>query len=354
MKSSVIPTMPLTEAELPEFATPRLNIKDNTLDDNDLVRRCPLDNGRHTLEPRFDLGCLDGIPPELLYLVLYHLDLQSLTDFRRVNQRAMTLVDSLSEYRVIVEHAPNAIRGMLSIESARYNTLLDLYNKLCTAECDVCGDFGGYLYLIVCRRVCFLCSSTESRYLPLSKSDVLRKFGLESKHLHSIPRIRSRPGRYSPQSTLCQRTITFFDHYLARNTGILVHGTEETMTDIVRRRDQKRLSEYSNKRSRYESNGRLGRAPRRPSITDAHDRQYSNPYRFMAVVSAAYFDVHAKVAIGGLYCVGCRKENAGPERGWRPDRHWRKRFTIEAFASHMVRWGQIIDGFHCNSSRTRP
>ena len=323
--------MPLTEAELQEWTTPRLRMKDNALNDNHLVQRCPLDNGRHTLEPRFDLGRLDGIPPELLYLVLCHLDLQSLTDLR-----AMSLADSLPEYRVVVEHAPNAIRGMLSIESARYNTLSNLYQKLCTAECEVCGDFGGYLYLIVCRRVCFLCLSTKSRFLPLLRSDVLRKIGLESKHLHGIPRIRSLPGRYSPSSKLCQRPITLFDHRHARNTGILVHETEETMTDIVRRSDQTRLSEYSDKRSRYESNGRLGTAPRTPRVTDALDRHSGNPYRFMAIVSAAYFDVHAKVAIGGLYCVGCRKETSGPEVDWRPDRHWRERFTTEAFASHMV------------------
>ena len=354
MEPSLIATIPLTDTELQELTTPRLNIKDHTLDDNHLVQNCPLDNGRHTLEPRFDLARLDGIPPELLHLVLCQLDLQSLTDFRRVNQRAMTLVDSFPEYRVVVEHAPNAIRGMLSIQSARFNTLLDLNDKLCTAECDVCGDFGGYLYLIVCRRVCFLCSRTESSFLPLLKSDILRKFALESQHLHSIPRIRSRPGRYSPNSNLCRRAITLFDHRLARKKGILVHGTEEIMTDIVRRRDQKRLSEYSDKRSRYESTGRIGRAPRLPRVTDAFDTQHGKPDRFMALISAPYFDVHAKAAIDGLYCVGCRKETHGPDGDWRPDRHWRKLFTTETFASHMVRWGQIVNGFHCNSSITRP
>jgi len=40
----------------------RPNSKDFTLDDNDLVRTCPLDYHKHHLDPKHDLGNLDVLP----------------------------------------------------------------------------------------------------------------------------------------------------------------------------------------------------------------------------------------------------------------------------------------------------
>ena len=55
---------------------------------------------------------------------------------------------------------------------------LKLYEELSTAECDSCGDYGGYLYLVTCRRVCFLCLTENPDYLPILRADAIRKFGL--------------------------------------------------------------------------------------------------------------------------------------------------------------------------------
>lgn len=128
------------------------NQKDHTLEDNELRKHCVLDVGRHTLQPICSLGKLDILPPELLTTVLAQLDVQSLTDFRRVNQQAMRFINSTPQYQVVVEHASDALRGMLSIGSARFSTIEDLYDKLCTATCETCSHFGGYLYLITCKR----------------------------------------------------------------------------------------------------------------------------------------------------------------------------------------------------------
>jgi hypothetical protein len=58
------------------------NICDNTLDDAQLVTRCPLDKGRFTdasTPPRYSAGQLDQLPAELLIQVLLYIDLPSLT-----------------------------------------------------------------------------------------------------------------------------------------------------------------------------------------------------------------------------------------------------------------------------------
>ena len=118
------------------------NIPDHTLDDNDLARQCPLDNGRRSFSPKFGLGDLDSLPPELLTLILAQIDIQSLTGFRRVNQRAMEWVESLPQYKALVTHAPALLRGILGIETGQWFSCQDLFDTFCTANCEVCGDFG--------------------------------------------------------------------------------------------------------------------------------------------------------------------------------------------------------------------
>lgn len=78
------------------------------LDDQDLEVRCPLDNGRHDITAAAtnqDLGML-SLPPELVWLIIKHLDIPSLTTFRRVSKRAMHMVDTAFEYQDIMKRAP--------------------------------------------------------------------------------------------------------------------------------------------------------------------------------------------------------------------------------------------------------
>ncbi|RAK99350.1 uncharacterized protein BO80DRAFT_318711, partial [Aspergillus ibericus CBS 121593] len=193
-----------------------LKIADNTLDDIDrqfgLENQLDLDSSP---PPRYGLGALERLPLEIIHLALMQLDIQSFTDFRRVNKRTRLITNSIPQYRNILIHTPELIRGIINIETARNFSCQDLYKKLSTAECDHCGEFGGYLYLVTCHRVCLLCFTEETDYLPLSRKDVMRKFGLESELLANLPRMRSFPGRYSPREIKCRRHETLFDHSAA-------------------------------------------------------------------------------------------------------------------------------------------
>ncbi|PGH26647.1 hypothetical protein AJ80_01592 [Polytolypa hystricis UAMH7299] len=114
--------------------------EDNTLDR--VEHLCPLDNGCHITTSTCNIGALDRLVLELILMTLVQLDIRSLTDFRRVNRRAMQVVDLISPYKKIITQAPIAIRVILSIGAGRWITCLDLYNKLRTQKCEVCGDSG--------------------------------------------------------------------------------------------------------------------------------------------------------------------------------------------------------------------
>ena len=338
------------EDELDAHKSYYLNQKDYTLEDNQLRKHCVLDVGRHTLQPVFSLGELDVLPLELLTTVLAQLDLQSLTDFRRVNQRAMGLINSIPQYQVVVEHASDALRGMLSIGSASFSTIEDLYDKLCTATCETCSHFGGYLYLITCKKVCFRCLSRRDSFLPLSRADIVRKYGLQSGHMARIPRMRSRPGRYSERELICRKSLTLFDHDSARSIGVTIHGTVEKMEEYVAYAATRRWSNFKQKESTYKSRENTGKKPRPPRVQDPWDGESGNRHRFMAIVSVPYFDPQMRSAERGFYCIGCRDENAWDDENEGFGLDWRRKFTTETFVDHMKQWGTIKNGFHLQSS----
>lgn len=312
-----------------------LDIKDNTLDDIDNPYH--FDNQFQSRAPRYSLGALDKLPLEIIHLALVQLDIQSLTDFRRVNTRASLIADSIPQYKRILAHVPAAIRGSLNINTARFFSCLDLYEKLSTAECDSCGDFGGYLYLITCRRVCFLCFTEKTDYLPVSRNDAIRKFGLRSEHLSSLPWMKSLPGRYSPRGIKCRQRETLFDYSAARQTGIAVHGTIRAMEEYTSEMASKRLDVYNTKLSLRGTNGTNMRPPR---SGDSFDGRCSNPKRFMGIIRAPFFSIQTAFADWGFHCVACKAHHY-----CRP-LHWRRKYTMDSFQGHIRQCGEIIEGKH--------
>lgn len=149
----VLKTEQLKREELQEHTYRKVRNVDNTLDDADLETRCPLDNGRHAIQLRHGVGQLDKLPLEIVTKILLLLDLPTLTVFRRVNCRAIILVDSIYQFKMILKHCPNILRVIISI-NARFFNCQTLYEMLSTDKCATCDHFGYYLYLITCKRVC--------------------------------------------------------------------------------------------------------------------------------------------------------------------------------------------------------
>lgn len=312
-----------------------LDIKDNTLDD--------IDNSHHLDHPldfsslQYGLGPLERLPLEIIHLALIWLDLQSLADFRRVNKAARLITNSIPQYRRILAHAPAVVRGCLNIETARFVSCLDLYEALSTAECNSCGDFGGYLYLVTCRRVCFLCFAEKPDYLPVLRDDALRKFGLRSEHLASLPYMKSFPGRYSPRGIKCRQRQTLFDYSTARQTGIAAHGTVGSMEKFASEMASKRLEAYNTKLALRRTKGTR---PRPPRSEDSFDGRCSNPKRFMGIVRAPFFSAQTAFPDWGFHCVACKAHQYG-----RP-LHWRRKYTEHNFQDHVRECGEIIEGKH--------
>lgn len=191
-------TTPLSLANILPYCLPPLPVIDHTLSDFDLEARCPLDHGTHPAHPTTpSLGTLSShLPPELTDHILTLLDIPSLTTFRRVSQQAMLAVDSLPSYHQIRASCPDILRAILGIHATSFS-LLTLFSVLTAPNCDTCGQFGGYLYLITCRRVCYRCFTTHKAYLPVSRNRAAEETKLPWEALRTLPTVRSLEGTYT-------------------------------------------------------------------------------------------------------------------------------------------------------------
>ncbi|KAK3333802.1 hypothetical protein B0T19DRAFT_419186 [Cercophora scortea] len=316
-------------------------IKDFTLDDNLPDLGTPAETSRRH-EPVAGAGALEVLPIEILHEVLLQLDLRSLTYLRLVNRRTMGFVDALPQYSDIIRHASNALRGILAIGTGSWISCKALHTSLCTARCELCGDFGGYLYLLTCKRVCFLCLSLNDVLLPLPPSHACRKFGLKRHHLADLPQMKTVPGTYSPNRKKILKSDTLVDHECARLAGINLYGSLAAMEQSVLQKQARMLEAYNARQTGRDSSGRPVRARRRPPALDPFDGQSGNPHRFVAIARVPWLDRASRRVERGFYCVGCEKSSRKPY-------HWRILFAADTFEEHLANCGEIRDGKHCTT-----
>jgi len=292
------------------------------------VTRCPLDNGRcidASIAPHCVVGQLDQLPTELLTQVLLYLDLPSLTCFRRVNRRAMEIVDSLPQYAAIFRHCPNIIRAIISIQADAFDCHT-LYKTLSTTRCSTCERFGDHLYLIDCRRVCYLCFTRRPEYFPLTIGRASSFYSPDKSRQHRVitsrqrlraanpPRVLSLPGRYCTAwagegGNLVQKRLELFD----RRAVVQGAGSGHSKVEKTTR----------------------------------------EPLRFMAIITAPYlFDSGLQVD-WGYFCLGCEDEKCEETK------HFRMKYTREGMKEHIERYGLVketprIPGRYMHVTQVRP
>lgn len=289
-------TTPPTPAQLKQLGRRKLSIVDQTLDDIDLHIRCPLDNGRHHGQQQHSAGTLDRLPAELVAQILLALDLPSLTTFRRVNRRAMDLVDSVYEYQMIFRHCPGVLRAIISI-GARHFDCATLFKTLSAGDCATCDRFGHCLYLITCKRVCYYCFTENVSYFPISAMVVAKRTSLTRRELESLPHVLSVPGLWTAPGKVATRRIVLFDRQalLKRASEASGQTFDETLGQL----------DYATKETR----------------------------RFMAIISAPQFISSGHSADWGLYCTGCVDDAGGPAT------NSRNTYTRDDIADHIARHG---------------
>ncbi|KAL0949130.1 hypothetical protein HGRIS_009214 [Hohenbuehelia grisea] len=290
------------------------NICDNTLDNAQLETRCPLDNGRHTDSKRTFVRCvpnqLDKLSNELLVGVLLKLDIPSLTRLRGLNHRMMELVNSVRQYTAIVEHCPDIIRAIISIQADAFDCGT-LYRTLCTSQCSTCNRFGDHLYLIDCRRVCYFCFTEKAEYFPLTTYEASKFFIPGPK-----PQSKAQSSRKLLQSANPPSILSLPGRYCS--------GWTQRGGNLQSRR----IRLYDRRAVVQDLSGRG--LPQLDKIT-------REPKRYMAIITAPVLLHGGRQVDRGFFCRGCMDESH-EETG----KHFRNKYTKEGIAEHFATHGRIV------------
>lgn len=104
------------------------------------------------------------LPPEIMAMVLRELDLLSYFRFRQVSRQMRAVATTLvREYALLAAHGREAMRALLRGRLAHQVGIVHLFRALIRADCEICGTFGGYLFLPKAIRCCFACIERSPR-----------------------------------------------------------------------------------------------------------------------------------------------------------------------------------------------
>ncbi|KAF2027954.1 hypothetical protein EK21DRAFT_114303 [Setomelanomma holmii] len=181
--------------------------------------RCPLDHGKHYATPLSGvrLGTLNILPAEPQHLVLSHVDIATLFTFRQVNQSAMRLVNTMTNYKKAVLSAPSALRMAIAIGVHHNYTISVLFRALCDRHCADCGKLTHFLDVVTLRRICLsLNGRCDSRLPPVNTAKELPASlpSIDDTKLTSLYETCTKftpiPGRYTMQRKFrrCETRVT--------------------------------------------------------------------------------------------------------------------------------------------------
>ena len=340
------PATKYADSQMDEFSYIRTDLRHICLEPKTLARCCPLDSthdsqftaGRPKDSKLTIMGTLDILPAEMLTMILLNLDLQSLTVLRRVSQGSRLAVDTLPQYQSIRTHGPELLRATLSLNIANSTTLLELYSALTTASCFLCGDFGAFVYMLSCKRVCFLCLTQRPEVLPMIPSHARDRYGLDNKALSGLPKMRSLPGVYSQGQTRHRNRKALVDPMAAEEAGIALHGSREQMSKIATDLRSSSQANWQKKMLKYEHTVKCDptiRKPARPPSHSTFDGGGENPHRFMGILRVPWLNRRCGQTEMGLSCTGCARGESTNQDFYRRSLDWRRQYSHADILQHV-------------------
>ncbi|KAF4986337.1 hypothetical protein FDECE_15998 [Fusarium decemcellulare] len=323
--------------DISNITFPLVQFKDNTLDDHFGVFPPDAPPSRLRRFPSTTICPLDAFPPEIIQDILPRLDLRSLINFRLANRRTAEIARSLPQFNAVFTHARHALRHLFAIRAARHVTCATLYEKLCTAECEDCGDFGGYLYLITCKRICFSCCTQNPVYLPIRSNTARDQLELHRSTAKIFPQMRVVPGVYSPVKEKFTGGIDIVDQMSALSAYVEQYCEPGYSIQDYGMHHRKVPAGI------YVELTPPGPVPPQPQNIHIFFSPLSEQAAYVALSRVPWLDREAQEAEWGFHCVGCSRCSKHPL-------HYRRQYSTRSFLSHLEECGEVENGEHRGES----
>ncbi|KAF4438258.1 hypothetical protein FACUT_5123 [Fusarium acutatum] len=189
----------------------------------------------HPERPVSCFGLLGTLPTELLLITIDLLDFQSLSRLSRACLKAKTVIENFAPYQQVIKHAPKVPTALTKTNLAGHYPPSVVYRTLQTDRCVSCADFGAFLYLPTCERVCFECLHQNRGLWMITLPMAKKYFSLTYQQVQTLPIMRIIPGTY------CLRTrdkthknpFRLVSVKAAKSLAIEVHGSAEKVAAFL-------------------------------------------------------------------------------------------------------------------------
>ncbi|KAF6800257.1 F-box domain-containing protein [Colletotrichum musicola] len=333
------PGVPVTDFSEAAFRGPLrgLFLGDLTLGDaNPITRRWPLTPREDIPTPSSSspIGSFDRVPRELLDKILEELDVQTLLNFREVNQTCMSLVDLLLAFQTVAAF-PKGLSAVITLRTFSYG-IGRLASAMRNTKCSRCNHLGDQLYLITAERLCYPCWRSVPDYFPKK----FRKGEVSDELLRKVPHALALPGFYGAHGLTLKNPRLFFH----RPSLLAYLGDDDDSDPEVERR------------TRLWGHWGAANDPRHDTLVNMH----------LVTIRAPYFDDTTQSFVGGFFCRACATQRYTFEkRELYPDCSWLvgillfwgnpyRRYTKEGFGAHLREYGEIIkreDGSYAHTAK---
>ena len=250
-------------------------------------------------------GRLDILPIEILQRVLNLLDFRSLSRLTHVCHGGRAAVQSLPAYRDLMKHASTALVALNRTKLIIFHSAMSIYAALHSGNCSSCQNYGPFLFLPTCERCCYecLCSNPSMRVVTYRMAKIY--FGVSPKDLRRIPTMLSVPGTYSVRYTVIHRKRTkLVSLKQAREVGVTVHGSEESMGKLVALQKNGKLTCQQLNVVRWLKDSFKEPQSRYQNMSISYDTPND---RFCGMASVGFPSLRQNgILENGLWCYGCR------------------------------------------------
>ncbi|KAH6973860.1 hypothetical protein BKA56DRAFT_464028, partial [Ilyonectria sp. MPI-CAGE-AT-0026] len=180
------------------------------------------------------IGRLDLLPQELLLQVLDLLDLQSLSRLSRVSLKGKRAVEALRSYRDVMRYSPSILGALGATRLLQIHSAALLRQVLLEGQCVSCFEFGAFLFLPTCERVCFDCLHENHALHMTTVTFAKRWFDLTDDQIARIPILHSIPGSYCVSWPVTHlQTHRLVSIKQLKQLAIDVHGSPENVAKLM-------------------------------------------------------------------------------------------------------------------------
>ncbi|KAJ0139058.1 Uncharacterized protein HZ326_17988 [Fusarium oxysporum f. sp. albedinis] len=191
----------------------------------------------HPERPVSSLGLLDTLPAELLVIALELLDFQSLSRLSRACLRGKRVVENYVPYQQVIQHAPKVPTALTKTNLVGYYPASAVYRTLRTHRCVSCSEYGAFLYLPTCERVCLECLFQNRGLWMMTPKMATWYFRLTRRQVQTLPIMDLIPGMYSLRGpeTVHGEVFQLVNVKMAKRLAIEVHGSMKNLNDVLPR-----------------------------------------------------------------------------------------------------------------------